>query len=215
MGFSFEVGWSYWKEIAIFIFGVVIYSVFIFRFYRFVARKDVFPLDLNQYNNATHDFWEKFLRVLFYVLEYLIIFPFFVFVWFAGLSVLVTLMANEVTNELMLIGIAVVGAIRICAYYDEDLAKDLAKLLPFALLGAFVVNTSNFTYVPLMDLPSTALQNANILVYYFVFVIFLEFVLRVWHFLSYESPEELETDKSVFSKNLRESKLNDIFNKKI
>jgi len=54
------------------------------------------------------------------------------------------------TGVIFLISITVIGGTRITSYYKEDLAKDLGKLLPFALLGVFLTisslyaDTSNF-----------------------------------------------------------------------
>ena len=39
--------WSAVKPLTLFILGVVIYAVFVFKFYKFIARKDVFKLKTN------------------------------------------------------------------------------------------------------------------------------------------------------------------------
>ena len=39
----------------------------------------------------------------------------------------------------------IIVAIRLTAYYNEDLSKDVAKMLPFALLGLFLVDPSYFS----------------------------------------------------------------------
>ena len=41
-GFSLAEGLSLYKLLAIFVLGMIIYSMFIFKFYRFVARRDIF-----------------------------------------------------------------------------------------------------------------------------------------------------------------------------
>ena len=74
---------------------------------------------------------------------------------------------------------AIVGAIRVTAYYAADLSKDLAKMLPFTLLGIYLVDTSylsfNQTLTMIWDIPSYF----NILLYYFIFLVLLEVVLRI------------------------------------
>ena len=37
------------KPLLIFVFGMAIYAIFIFNFYRFVGRKDLFDFDLSRY----------------------------------------------------------------------------------------------------------------------------------------------------------------------
>jgi hypothetical protein len=53
---------------------------------------------------------------------------------------------NIATEHVFLIVISLVVTVRISAYYKEDLAKDFAKLIPFALLGIFL--TSNIFFTP-------------------------------------------------------------------
>jgi len=58
-----------------------------------------------------------------------------VFFWFMVLSLLM-IMISKVPDlgQIFQISIALVSVIRITAYYNEDLSRDLAKMLPFALL---------------------------------------------------------------------------------
>ena len=42
-----------------FIVGIVAYSVFIFKFYRFLARKDIFNLELQKYSKTFFGFVKK------------------------------------------------------------------------------------------------------------------------------------------------------------
>lgn len=44
------------------------------------------------------------------------------------------------TATIFLVSSSLIIAIRISAYYNEDLSRDLAKLLPFALLAIFLIN---------------------------------------------------------------------------
>ena len=51
---------------------IVIYSVFIFYFYRYLAKKNLIELNLNQYNNYDSPGLIKFFAVIFYIIEYII-----------------------------------------------------------------------------------------------------------------------------------------------
>jgi len=79
----------------------------------------------------------------------------------------------------LLVSVAVVAVVRATAYYKEDLSKDLAKMLPFALLGIFLVDVSFFTITSSLDVLKQLPANINLLVYYLAFIIALEFVLRI------------------------------------
>ena len=66
---------------------IVIYSVFIWKFYKFMAERDIIKLNLKQYGSSNHAELEKFYEVLLSTLEYLIILPFLVLFWFVIFSI--------------------------------------------------------------------------------------------------------------------------------
>ena len=79
-----------WNEIynivwplALYVIGMVVYALFIFKFYRFLARKDIFKLNLKEKYGVG-----KFLGVIWYGIEHLVMFPLAVFLWFAVISLL-------------------------------------------------------------------------------------------------------------------------------
>ena len=61
---------------------VVLYSVFVWKFYRFIATKNLFGFNLNQYNKSEHPFFSKLIAGILYLIEYIIILPFLIFFWF-------------------------------------------------------------------------------------------------------------------------------------
>lgn len=168
------------KPLTFFLVGVVVYSMFIFKFYRFLARKDVFKLDLKRYNKTSFAFLKKIISVIFYLIEYILLFPIFVFFWFTIMVVLFSFLAkNQPVNNILLVSIAVVGAVRITAYYHEDLSKDLAKMLPFALLGIFLIDISYFKFSESLTVIQQIPSHWHTMLYYLLFIILLEFVLRI------------------------------------
>ena len=135
------------RPLIFFVFGMSVYAIFIFNFYRFVGRKDLFEFDLSRYQQSKH----RALRVTFhfvtYVGKYLILFPVIAFAWFAILTTLLAFLARGQTiNDILLISMAVLSAIRVTAYYNEDLSRDLSKILPFAMLGVFLIDISYFPF---------------------------------------------------------------------
>lgn len=170
------------RKLGMFIAGMAIYSIFVFKFYRFVARKDIFKLDLQKYNYARHPAMEKFVHLILYVLEYIILMPVLVFFWFTVLSALLAFLAESQTIDVILLSsVALVGSVRVTAYYNENLSQDLAKMLPFALLGVFLVNVSTFNFTEslslIMELPLLWQMMLN----YLLFVVALELVMRILH----------------------------------
>lgn len=166
--------------LALYILALAIYAIFIFKFYLFLAKKDVFKLDLDKYSQSAHAGIKKFFSTLLYLFKYLFLFPVVVFLWFAFLGLLLVFLSRSGNVEqVLLIAISLVGAIRVCAYFSEDLSRDLSKMLPFALLGVFIVDATYFelseSIAALYSLP----QHWKLLTYYFLFIIALEFTLRI------------------------------------
>ncbi|MDA1220204.1 MAG: hypothetical protein O2909_12325 [Chloroflexi bacterium] len=179
-GFSINDGLTFLMPLTVFAVGMAFYAIFIFRFYRFLSRRDIFRLDFSKYEKARLKFIRSVLHLVFYVLKYLILFPFVAFFWFAVLTVLLLFLAkNQTVETILLVSIAVVSAVRVTAYYDEDLSRDLAKILPFALLGVFLVDLSYFSLPTTIENMQYTLTQWRIMVYYLAFAIVLELVLRI------------------------------------
>ena len=107
------------RPLALFVVSVTLYGVFVFHFYRFLARKDIFQLDLGRHNEAGHPFFRKTVAVAFYLFKNLFLFPLFVSFWFLIMSGLLLLMGkNNSIDSVMIAAIGIVAAIRICAYYN-------------------------------------------------------------------------------------------------
>ena len=173
--------WQVFKPLLIFVIGMVIYAVFIFKFYRFVASRDVFKLNLKDYNYSKHPGIDKTLGGIAYFLEYILLFPIITFFSFAVFALLIAVMSDQDLQTVLLLSMAIVSSVRITAYYNEDLSKDLAKMLPFAMLGFFLLDTS---FIKVGDILNTVKQFPSLIgtmLYYFVFVVVLEFILRIGH----------------------------------
>jgi len=163
-----------------FVVGIVAYALFIFKFYKFLSSKDIFKLNLQQYSSSFLGALGKFFNVILYIIEYLVIFPLFTFFWFGVVAViLATLSRNHDITTILLIAMALVASIRVTAYYDEDLSKDLAKMFPFALLGIFLIDISSFSYFNVIDTLKLMPSMWKLMAYYLGFTIMIEFVLRV------------------------------------
>ena len=164
----------------IFTVGVAIYAILIFNLYRFMSRKNIFALDFSRFEKRSHPVFRKILHLIFYIAKYLLIFPLFAFFWFGVLVVMVAFLSKtSEVEDLLLIAMAVLTAVRVTSYYTEDLSRDIAKMLPFALLGIFLINLSYFDINTSTELLNRVATEWESIFYYWVFVVLLEFVLRV------------------------------------
>ena len=79
----------------------------------------------------------------------------------------------------MLISVSLVGVTRVMSYYNEDLSKDLAKMMPFALLGVFLVDISYFEITNSIEAIKQIISLWRLIVYYLLILILIEFILRI------------------------------------
>ena len=166
--------------VAVYVLGMSVYAIFIFRFYRFLAARDMFALDLTRYEKSRRRFVRRVLGVIMYVARYLIVFPLFAFFWFAVLTLILAFLAKERSfADTLLIALATVSAIRVTAYYDEDLSRDLAKILPFAVLAIFLIDASFFEISESLSILERANDHRETILYYLLFLVLLEFALRI------------------------------------
>ncbi len=167
------------EPVAFYVIGIALYAVFIFNFYRFVSARDMFAFDVYRYDGSRYRFFRSFFHVIGYVLKYLIVFPLFAFFWFAVLTIMLSFLSEgREVSEVLLISLATVSAIRFSAYYNEDLSRDLAKILPFALLALFLIDASFFDIGNSWDTIRSANDHRETILYYLLFLIGLELVLR-------------------------------------
>ena len=179
-GLDIEVALDLLRPLAVYLVGMAIYAVFIFKFYRFLATRDMFELDFSKYEASRFKFVRILLHFVFYVLRYLILFPVFAFFWFAVLTIILAFLSKEqVFTDVLLVALATVGAIRITSYYSEDLSRDLAKILPFAVLAIFLIDVSFFEISGSLDILKQANDHRETILYYLLFLIAVEFALRV------------------------------------
>ncbi len=163
---------------------VFLYAIFVWKFYRFIATKNIFGLDLNKYNKTNRPGLTKLLAGGFYFLEYLIILPFVVFFGFAIFTIfLIFLTENLEVSALLTISAVIIAVIRMTCYYKENLAKDLAKLLPFTLLAISLVNPNFFDFNRILGNIAQLPSFFNQILIYLAFIIILEIVLRLFDFI--------------------------------
>lgn len=168
------------RPVVVYVLGMAVYAIFVFRFYKFVSSRDMFDIDLSKYEESRYRWLRAFLHIVLYLLKYMVVFPIFAFFWFAVLTLILAFLSKgQSFSEVLLTALATVCAIRVAAYYNEDLSTDLAKILPFAVLGIFLINASFFTVSDSLDVLKESTDHRENILYYLIFLIGVEFVLRL------------------------------------
>jgi hypothetical protein len=146
---------------------IAIYSIVIWHFYRFIARRDCFRINYSRHPK------------LISILKYSLIYPFVAFLFFIGFSLMMLFITKnyEITGILST-SFAIVTAIRITAYYSEDLSKDVSKMLPFALLGLFLVEPSYFSFGEIINKTYLLPEFFSLCIQFIILIVLVEWVLR-------------------------------------
>jgi hypothetical protein len=169
-----------------FIIGIAIYSLFVWYFYRYISQRDLFPrlfsviLQHKQDENAS-----KVMNIVFAIC-YAILFPLVIFVWFLVLAFFVFLIGEDMPFEMALfISLAIIGVVRILAYYREDAAKEVSKMIPYAILSFFLTslavfaNPNFFTEKQIETIPSQFINNFEGIVAAILIITIFEFGFRI------------------------------------
>ena len=162
---------------------VALYAIIIWHGYRFIAKKDPLGLNLSKYNQSTHPLVARIFAGLFYFLEYIIIIPFVIFGVLIVFTVfIIALSPNEDIAQILIISSTIIAAIRMTSYYKENIAQEIAKLLPFILLATFLLSPSLISQSTHLEKIIFQLAQIPILFgkiwTYFFFILVLELVLR-------------------------------------
>lgn len=163
---------------------IVIATVFISYFCKFLAKKNFIELNLNQYNQYSNPTLVKIFAVILYIIEYIILLPIMTFFWFAVLSILILLLARGLeVSTILLISSALVASVRITSYVSENLSEDLAKLLPFNLMAFAITATGFFDISDLLQRIYEIPSLFSSIPYYLLFIMAVEFIMRISDFI--------------------------------
>lgn len=156
---------------------IVAYGAVIGIFWKTLSRRNMIEVDWKKIHGGFGT--QVFERVKF-GLEYAIVFPLATFVWFVVLTIFLYFMSKTASiANMMFIAISLVAAIRVCAYLDEDIAGDIAKVVPIAILGVFITQPTMFSPIIIEQ----RLNEMSALVMdtlpYFVMLMAMEVILRI------------------------------------
>jgi hypothetical protein len=181
---------------------VVIFCIFIWKIYTIISKKNLLELNLKQYGKGAHPFW----GTLLYFVEYILIFPFFVILWFLAFTFFLIFLTKglDVPTVLMVSTIIII-AIRATAYYREGLSRELAKLLPFTLLAVAMTEKGFFNFEEIFGRFSQVPSLFHNILGYIAIIVLIEVVLRIFDFIfslfELEDVMELEEEEEARGSN--------------
>lgn len=183
------------------IIAILIFVIFVWKLGNFISKKNTLELNLKQYNNSNHPVFSRILSAILYVLEFIIIMPVVTFFWFAVFTIFLLFMSEGIpTTTILIISATIVAVIRMTAYYNQNLSKNLALLLPFNFLAISMVKSGFFDFERVTSQISQIPQLFSNIIAYLIFIIILESVLRFFEFIFKlmgildETEEESEED---------------------
>lgn len=162
-------------DLAIYGVGIAVYALVVALLYVPLGTRMMYAKRLGEDRIATRG--RRFAYVLF--------FPLVSFVFFLVIAASMLFMGNFTSSaelsprEIMTLAMAVVLAVRVCAYFSETAAVDLAKTMPLSMLAVILV-TNGFADVQesLANLRAFG-DDATLLGLFFLVVVATEFTLRI------------------------------------
>ncbi len=187
-------------DLILFSIGMVIYGIFVYHFYKFLSKRDIFSFNIGAKISqgkfkSSGQRMSTAPRAAAFIATKLFIFPFIIFLWFLGYSSLMFLLVQEMPTEtIFFVSSGLIIAIRISAYYNEDLSKDIAKLVPFTLLGIFLFNPQFYSFsdtlTRLFEIPVFIIQIASFMILSMIVEITLSIIYLIKFKFFHKTDEE-------------------------
>ena len=169
------------KDILPVAIGILAFSYFIWKSGKILSKREVFA-SKHKYTSEGTEISARRKKAA-YAIKYLLIFPLIIYGWVViCFFFMYSLNTSLSFGTLILIMVGIISASRIAAHWNESLAEDIMKFLPFNLLFTLLLN-------PVLDTSKilSSLQHFPIvlleLTIFVGFTSILEGVLKLIHFL--------------------------------
>ncbi len=160
---------------------VTIYAILIWNFYRWISKREILKLNVWIKSRTSSPGGSRFLGGVFYILENLVLLPIIIFLWYLFFTVfLVFLTENMPLSSILTISAIIITAIRMTAYYNEEVARELAKMLPLTLLAVALTQHGIFNFSEVIENLSQIPNYISEIWIYFIFIFVVEFVLTIF-----------------------------------
>jgi hypothetical protein len=165
-------------KILIFVLGLLIYGIIVWEFYSTLSKRDLFKISLKPYMSKKQMLGE----IITFILKYTFLFPIYTFVWFLILSLFILLLSKSLAlEEIFLVSIALISFTRAAAYYKEELAADVAKIIPLSLLVIFITDPAFFSFELAIKKLDAFVSSFPGILKYLLFAIAIEWILRIFY----------------------------------
>lgn len=134
---QYEVGVKF-KDVLPVAIGILLFSYFIWKTSSILSKREVFKQKITYTASGTSSSNKQ---KIFYVVNYVLIFPIIMYGWVVVCFFFMwTLNTSLNVDILTLIMVGIISASRIAAHWNEKLAEDIMKFLPFNLLFTLLLN---------------------------------------------------------------------------
>ncbi|HEY6949750.1 MAG TPA: hypothetical protein VI146_03995, partial [Nitrososphaeraceae archaeon] len=127
------------KDILPVAIGILAFSYFIWKSGKILSKREVFT-SKHKYTSKGTEISAKRKKVI-YALKYVLIFPIILYGWVVVCFFFIYALNTSLSfGTLTLIMVGIISASRIAAHWNESLAEDILKFLPFNLLFTLLLN---------------------------------------------------------------------------
>ncbi|MDD5193423.1 MAG: hypothetical protein PHF67_02440 [Candidatus Nanoarchaeia archaeon] len=159
---------------------ILVYSGFFWSFNKIISKKDFHIGFIQNYFDQKNENFGKIGRGILKFIKYIIIFPVIILFWFVVFAgFLFFLSKNNNVSGILLISASMIIAIRIFAFSQEDLSRNIAKIIPFTLLALFIINPSFSDLTGFLEKFSVIKDLINNSLDLMIFIFIAEIVLRI------------------------------------
>ena len=177
---QYEVGVKF-KDVLPVAIGILLFSYFIWKTSSILSRREVFKKKITYTASGDPSSLSK--QRIFYVVNYILIFPIIMYGWVVVCFFFMWTLNTSLNFDILtLVMVGIISASRIAAHWNEKLAEDIMKFLPFNLLFTLLLNP-NLDFVKIVDaidnFPPVMLE----LTIFIAFLGVLEAILKLIYFI--------------------------------
>jgi len=177
---QYEIGVKF-KDVLPVAIGILLFSYFIWKTSSILSRREVFKKKITYTASGAPPSLSK--QRISYAVKYIIIFPIIMYGWVVVCFFFMWTLNTSLNFDILtLVMVGIISASRIAAHWNEKLAEDIMKFLPFNLLFTLLLNP-NLDFVKIVDaidnFPPVMLE----LTIFIVFLGVLEAILKLIYFL--------------------------------
>ena len=159
---------------------ISLYTAIVGSFYNFISKRELYKLRTSKRGGWLGEI-SRMGGVALMVLNYTLVFPLITFAWFALISASIYIISDTASLEaVFLITISILISVRLLAYYRESISVDLAKILPLALLGVFIVDHAEYSVELVRQKIALLVAAAPAFLPYLAYAVVLEWSLKIF-----------------------------------